>query len=341
MEEEKKRREEAKKREDARVRLEELRKSREETQKKKEESERLARAAAEKLRWEQKHQRDKEALELAAREKLANEKLEKERQRLEAEKQAQETASRIAKQKLELEKAARAKLAAEEAAKSKPSPTIASSESSRPPYVRPSAQSYASTETATTARPPPGRPSTLASSVSSYTESSYAPSTSTARTSVWPSRPEPYVNKDPDNVTLTGVYLYDSSKVSKPVLNHPISQLVCYEGGVGDGLILRIDSAGLFIDDDVRKVPQREWDVKAWGIKSIEIGALAPYRVLRATMRAEEGKKYVFVMPFDQGVKLDQGIARLRKGNLVRSLGMNHLKTPEIKKVLGELGYSV
>jgi hypothetical protein len=42
-------------------------------------------------------------------------------------------------------------------------------------------------------------------------------------------------------------------------------------GKVTDGLILKIQSEGLFIDDDVRGIPQREWDVKAWTLKMVEV----------------------------------------------------------------------
>ena len=42
-------------------------------------------------------------------------------------------------------------------------------------------------------------------------------------------------------------------------------------GNVTDGLILHITTEGLFIDDDVRGVPQREWDVKAWTLKLVEV----------------------------------------------------------------------
>lgn len=42
-------------------------------------------------------------------------------------------------------------------------------------------------------------------------------------------------------------------------------------GTVTDGLVLRITTEGLFIDDDVRGVPQREWDVKAWTLKLVEV----------------------------------------------------------------------
>jgi hypothetical protein len=32
-----------------------------------------------------------------------------------------------------------------------------------------------------------------------------------------------------------------------------------------------LTSEGLFIDDDVRDEPQREWDIKAWTLKQIEV----------------------------------------------------------------------
>lgn len=50
-----------------------------------------------------------------------------------------------------------------------------------------------------------------------------------------------------------------------------MAQLVSNVGKVTDGLILKIQSEGLFIDDDVRNIPQREWDVKAWTLKLIEV----------------------------------------------------------------------
>jgi hypothetical protein len=61
----------------------------------------------------------------------------------------------------------------------------------------------------------------------------------------------------------------------------PVAQLVSSVGKVTDGLILKIQSEGLFIDDDVRSIPQREWDVKAWTLKSVEVShdLLFPCRV--------------------------------------------------------------
>lgn len=51
----------------------------------------------------------------------------------------------------------------------------------------------------------------------------------------------------------------------------PIAQLVSGVGSVTDGLILRMTTEGMFVDDDVRGVAQREWDIKAWTMKLIEV----------------------------------------------------------------------
>ncbi|KMU91499.1 hypothetical protein CIHG_09251 [Coccidioides immitis H538.4] len=51
----------------------------------------------------------------------------------------------------------------------------------------------------------------------------------------------------------------------------PIAQLVSGRGVVTDGLILRITTEGMFVDDDVRGVAQREWDIKAWTMKLVEV----------------------------------------------------------------------
>ena len=99
-----------------------------------------------------------------------------------------------------------------------------------------------------------------------YSESSYAPSQSTSRTTPPPSHRGPYHTKDPDKIVIKAVYSFNNS-----FLRTPTSQLISGVGSVTDGLILRITTEGLFIDDDVRGVPQREWDVKAWTMKLVEV----------------------------------------------------------------------
>ena len=75
-----------------------------------------------------------------------------------------------------------------------------------------------------------------------------------------------YSTKDPDKIVLKAVYAFNNA-----FMKTPTSQLVSGTGSVTDGLILRITTEGLFIDDDVRGVPQREWDVKAWTMKLVEV----------------------------------------------------------------------
>ncbi|KAF2155051.1 hypothetical protein K461DRAFT_107096 [Myriangium duriaei CBS 260.36] len=170
-----------------------------------------------------------------------------------------------------------------------------------------------------------------AGSVSGASESSWA-SASTARTTPPPSQRGPYKTADPNKIVIDAVYLFASG------FARPMSMLVKEQGGVTDGLILRITTEGLFIDDDVRGVPQREWDVKAWGIKLVETGRLNDINIFRATLRDVDEKKYIFVLPTEQSWKVDVGLERLRKGSQVRAMGMNMIKEPEMKKILSTLG---
>lgn len=75
----------------------------------------------------------------------------------------------------------------------------------------------------------------------------------------------PYSTKDPEKVVIKGVYAFTDGFIK------PVAELVRSAGSVTDGLVMRMTTEGLFVDDDVRGVPQREWDVKAWGIKNIEV----------------------------------------------------------------------
>ena len=194
----------------------------------------------------------------------------------------------------------------------------------------------------------------------------------------------------------------------------PIAQLVSGMGSVTDGLILRITTEGLFIDDDVRNVPQREWDVKAWTLKLVEVwcphlhlgassgsdpasrsaastsglfgrklatkaptneesdnflenlvhnckptphwmngsslgtrsnsgasqsGQSKELHVLRASIRDQEGKRYVFVLPQEEAWKVAVGLQRLRRGTQVRALGVSGLAANETKAILEGMGW--
>jgi hypothetical protein len=306
-------REETRKREEARKREEELKKKREDGQKAREEAERTAKAKAEKEKWEQARAREKEQREREARERIARERREKDTR----EREARETAK------------------ARSAHSSPTKPTHPSN------YHKPTARSVEEEYSYRPYDAPPKRPGfkSSASSISGVSESSYAPSHSTARTTPPPSQRGPYSTKDPDKIQIRAVYLFSDSFPMKP-----IASLIAAQGSVTDGLVLRIKTEGLFIDDDIRGVPQREWDVKAWTLKLVEDGmtknqAGVGVHVLRATTRDAENKKYTFVLDETEAWKVAVGLARLRKGSQVRALGMNGMKESEVRGLLSHLGW--
>lgn len=214
--------------------------------------------------------------------------------------------------------------------------TATSSPSKR--YEKPTAKSYVGTQDgdATSYRPydQPKRASKAPSQSSVYSESSYAPSQSTARTTPPPSVRGPYSTADPDKIVIKAVYLFND------LFPKPVAQLVSGIGNVTDGLILRITTEGLFIDDDVRGVPQREWDIKAWTMKFVETGERNGKNLLRASIRDPDGKKYVFIIGDEDNWKVAVGLQRLRRGTQVRALGVNGMPAPEVRNLLTSLGWA-
>jgi hypothetical protein len=170
--------------------------------------------------------------------------------------------------------AAMAAAAAAAAAAANPAPTStrygpgALSEK-KPAYERPTAQSYVGTSTETAYRPyDKARPKhTSGSSFYSTYSDSYAPSQSTAPSSAPPSRRGPYSTSDPDKVVIQAVYSFSDN------FPKPTASLVAGEDGCTDGTVLRITTEGMFVDDDIKGIGMREWDLKAWTMKSVEVSA--------------------------------------------------------------------
>ncbi|KIW88750.1 uncharacterized protein Z519_10797 [Cladophialophora bantiana CBS 173.52] len=398
-------REETRKREEERKRAEELKRRREELEKERQrqkeelEKERQKQEELEKERQRQKEELEKELQrqkeELERERQRQKEHLERERLKL-REKELLERLERERKEKKEREekeaaaKAAAAAEAAAAAAEKEKQEQAARSPPKRPPMP-----------TATTERDDdaysfrpydrPKRTHKANSAASMYSESSYAPSESTAKTTPPPSVRGPYSTKDPDKIIIKGVFSFNNA-----FMRTPISQLVSGQGNVTDGLILRITTEGLFIDDDVRGVPQREWDVKAWTMKLAEVWCpslscfknmdsctptrefypgfglnadsrreppspsekestafvnklldtcrgsceLSGLHVLRASIRDQEGKKYVFILSQSEGWKVAVGLQRLRRGTQVRALGVAGLPMNEAKAILENLGFA-
>ncbi|KAI1617292.1 hypothetical protein EDD36DRAFT_159895 [Exophiala viscosa] len=369
-----------------------------------------AKSSWEKAREEtrKKEEERKRAEELKKR----REELEKERQK-QREKDALERLERERKEKKEREE----KEAAAAADKQRPQKTAEASPK-RPPMPTATTEKE---EDAYSFRPydRPKRTHKANSAASMYSESSYAPSESTAKPTIPPSARGPYSTKDPDKIIIKGVFSFNNA-----FMRTPISQLVSGQGNVTDGLILRITTEGMFIDDDVRGVPQREWDIKAWTMKlaevwcpnlplgfsgpkrkfSIGVGAasrqesspsqtdsnvvvnkllkvceasckpmqssastaqgsrssfptpsttseftdqtstqsceLNGMHVLRASLRDQEGKKYVFILSQSEGWKVAVGLQRLRRGSQVRALGVAGLPPNETRAILENLGFA-
>ncbi|KAJ5678986.1 hypothetical protein N7462_007230 [Penicillium macrosclerotiorum] len=405
-----------------------------------EKAEREAREKAEKEAAEAREKQEKEAREAREREEKAAAAAKAEAERLAAEakeKAAKEAAEKEAAAKAAAQKEAMAKFAAlkEAAAKryaekkaqdakkeaaNKPPASAASATGSprtpspkKPPF--PTAKTTVEEDDAYSFRPydRPRRPYGQPSGSSAYSESSYAPSQSTARTTPPPSHRSSYSTKDPDKIVIQGVYQFNNA-----FMKTPVAQLVSGQGMVTDGLVLRITTEGLFIDDDLRGVGQREWDVKAWTLKLAEVwcpqmgpdksskpGSTNPFsfrrgnsahsvptseesdafvinllkvckntcrlaspsacfargsaasgvdggpvhppqgdsrglHILRASLRDQEGKRYVFVLQDTEAWKVAIGLQRLRSGALVRALGVSALPSTECKSILGGLGYT-
>jgi hypothetical protein len=425
-------------------------KAREETRKR--EEERKAREA-EKKRKEENERKLKEAREKEARERESREKAQREAReaREKIEREVREKIERENKEKLEREREREKEKENETKAKSSTYAFSAVGEKTNPwPRGAPPAAGIRSQSSSPTKKPPPPtaktylgteddafsyrpydkprRPTHKKSASSIYSESSYAASHTTAQTTPPPSHRGPYSTKDPDKIVIKAVYSFTNA-----FLKTPTSQLVSGIGSVTDGLILRITTEGIFIDDDVRGVPQREWDIKAWTLKLVEVWCptfrqgpagnstsasasarpanpvrrlwnlekdkaavneeadallvemlqackgtcrLSPataydasldgnssansspikssnrYRarqtgenksaglhVLRASIRDQEGKRYVFVITEEESWKVAAGLQRLRKGTQVRALGVSTMSTGDARTTLENLGW--
>lgn len=121
---------------------------------------------------------------------------------------------------------------------------------------------------------------------SDMSQSSWAPSQSTAPTTPPASVRGPYSTKDPDKIVIKAVYSFMNQFAKMPA-----TQLISGTGSVTDGLILRITTEGLFIDDDVRGVAQREWDVKAWTLKLVEVWCPSQFLASAIASTASPGSK--------------------------------------------------
>lgn len=221
-------------------------------------------------------------------------------------------------------------------------------------YQKPTAQSWVGDD-----EPMPGRGHGMGqgSGSSAYSESSWAPSASTSSTTPPPSQRGAYATKNPEKIMIRAVYRFDDMGGGRPS-----AQVVSGRDRVTNGLVLRMTTEGLFIDDDIRGTPLREWDVKAWGLKTIEVSCSRLVRedrcvdgtrranvwqtgqangthVLRAGVRDAQNSRYIFVVAGPESHKLALGMQRLRRGTQVRSLGVAGLSAKETQDLLQRTGW--
>ncbi|KAI1059466.1 hypothetical protein LB506_012704 [Fusarium annulatum] len=251
----------------------------------KKEAEEAKRREEEKKQKELEKQREQERLEKekAEKERVEREKAEKEKaekEQAERERAARETADRQRMsyaysgvgEKISMWPNGRPPAAPKSttSSTSKPPPSAASSQRKPGPVPSAAKSNVSGVSTENSYRPydkPKQQPKRRGSVSSLGSESSWAASQTTGRTTPpLSTRAGPYSTKDPDKIVISGVYLF-MNQFSKT----PASQLISGVGTVTDGLILRVTTEGLFIDDDVRNVPQREWDVKTWTLKQVEV----------------------------------------------------------------------
>lgn len=364
-----------------------------------------AKAQADKEAAKAKEKADQEAAEAKAKaEREAAEKEAAARATAKKEADAKFAALKEAAAKKYAEKKARdAKEAMENAARTaRPTSNSGAPRTPSPKKPKSYADSSAIESDASTCRPyeRPRRPYASAYASSAHSESSYSPSQTTAQSSPPPSGRNAYSTNDPDKIVIKGVYAFNNTFVQ-----NPFAQLVSGEGMITDGLVLRMTTEGLFIDDDLRGVPEREWDVKAWTLKLFEVWCpqvgstttrqnppkssfwrstahgvpnaeeseacltnllkvcknrcrvehLSPHsgrtggfdgdstqnlHILRANLRDQEGKKYVFVLQETEGWKVPIGIQRLRGGTQVRALGISNMAANDRNTLLGRVGWT-
>ena len=180
----------------------------------------------------------------------------------------------------------------------------------------------------------------------------------------------PFTTTDPTKIILKSVHLFTSTSQS-----HPIASLTPGVDAVSDGLVLTITTEGLFIDDEGAKRSHREWDVKAWSIRLLEVfcprytppprggrfdrddggglvveslargcnavcreGGKSGVHMLRAAVRDADEKRVVFVVGEGEAWKLVGGLRRIRDGSVARGLRVEGMGAAEARLALLKMG---
>lgn len=331
-------REETRRREEERKKADDARRLSEEAERRRAEAERQAKAAAEKEKWEQMRAREKEQREREEREKQARERMAANsatKQATEQATKAKEAAERDARlkaaqeraEKIRSERAASEKANTERAKSeratpvygvgertslygtpppakstiglsSTPKPPPSATETSpRKPYHHPTAQSYTGTQTDHAFRPydAPPKPKHHGSAGSFYSSAYSDASESTAPSSFDHS---PYSTDDENKVVIRAAFKFTDS------FPKPVAVVRPGESGITDGLVMRMDTAGVFLDDDRKREPLRTWDIKTWTMNRIEVClGVYWYRISLTCVKVHAISGFPYHSRFDQGCR--------------------------------------
>jgi hypothetical protein len=279
-------REETRRREEERRRADEAKKRAEDEVRRKADAERAAKAAAEKERWEKLRAREKETKEREEREKQARERMAKAKEEA-TRNSAKETAEREARLKaakdraesLRQDRAASAKAESNRAKSERAAPTFGVGErihlygtpngakstvgadTKTKNAFHASAQSYVGTATENAFRPydSPKHQRSAGSFHSVHSDESRGSEATNSAAG------KPYATADETKVVIKGAFKFTDS------FPKPVAVVRPSESGISDGLIMRMDTAGVFLDDDKKKEPLRQWDIKTWTMKCVEV----------------------------------------------------------------------
>jgi len=118
----------------------------------------------------------------------------------------------------------------------------------------------------------------------------------------------------------------------------PVAMVRPGESGITDGLIMRMTTEGVFLDDDKKHEPLRQWDIKAWTMKSVETSSKAGLYLLRASLKDAENTKFVYILPEAEEWKVLRGLKNVKNGSQARNLHHSTLSAAEGQRILSLLG---
>jgi len=65
--------------------------------------------------------------------------------------------------------------------------------------------------------------------------------------------------------------IHGAYKFNDSFPNGPTASVKPGDASITDGLIMRLTTEGVFLDDDRRGEALRQWDIKAWTLTAVEV----------------------------------------------------------------------